>query len=205
MSRTNRDVTPEDMEYEEKSTNFWKETASTLIYIVVITGIFFLIQYFLFIPVTVEGDSMEPTLQHSDRLILNKVSSIDRFDIVVFPAPDEPDTRYIKRVIGVPGDEIEYRQDQLYINGELFEEPYLEDYQPDETFNSYITGNFNLESLYGVNEVPPNSYFVLGDNRLNSRDSRSFGFVSEETLTGEARFRFWPFDKFGSVYGPEHE
>lgn len=165
----------------------------------VITGIFLLIQHFLFVMVSVDGQSMYPTLQHNDRLILNKVSSIERFDIVVFPAPDEPEKQYIKRVIGEPGDKIEYREDILYLNGEQVDEPYLDHIEVDEYFSSYITGNFSLQSLYGTETVPEGQYFVLGDNRLNSRDSRSFGFVNEEDITGETQVQVWPFQEFGFI------
>jgi len=185
---------------EESGGSFAKELVNTLIYIIILTGIFLLIQHFFFVPVTVEGDSMEPTLSQSDRLMLNKVRDIDRFDIVVFPAPDDPERQYIKRVIGVPGDEITYNQDQLYVNGEEVHEPYLEEYNEQLNFNTNVTGDFDLESLFGVQEVPEDSYFVLGDNRLNSRDSRSFGFVDADTITGETKFQIWPLDDIGYVY-----
>jgi len=185
---------------EESGGSFAKELVNTLIYIIILTGIFLLIQHFFFVPVTVEGDSMEPTLSQSDRLMLNKVRDIDRFDIVVFPAPDDPERQYIKRVIGVPGDEITYNQDQLYVNGEEVHEPYLEEYNEQLNFNTNVTGDFDLESLFGIQEVPEDSYFVLGDNRLNSRDSRSFGFVDADTITGETKFQIWPLDDIGYVY-----
>lgn len=184
---------------EEPKKSFGREILSTFIYIVFLTGIFLIIQQFFFVPVTVEGNSMEPTLEHQDRLVLNKVRDIERFDIVVFPAPNEPDKQYIKRVIGVPGDQIEFREDDLYINDEYVDETYLEGLQTDTSPNSYVTGDFTLEELTGTTTVPENSYFVLGDNRLNSRDSRSFGFVSADTITGETKFQFWPFEDFGFV------
>lgn len=183
----------------EKQPTLLSEILSTLVYIIVFTGIFLLIQHFLFVMVSVDGQSMYPTLQHDDRLILNKVRSIDRFDIVVFPAPDEPDNQYIKRVIGMPGDTIEYIEDDLYLNGEYVDEPYLDHFEDEEFFASYITGNFTLESLFGTETVPEGHYFVLGDNRLNSRDSRSFGFVSEENITGETRLQIWPLSEFGYI------
>lgn len=192
-------ITRSEYHEETDKPSFWSEVLSTLMYIVVFTGIFLVIQHFLFVVVSVDGESMYPTLEHNDRLVLNKVADIDRFDIVVFPAPDDPETEYIKRVIGVPGDEIEYREDELYLNGEHIEENYL-DYFEDEThFSSYITGNFSLESLYGTETVPEGQYFVLGDNRLNSRDSRSFGFIDEEDVIGETSLQLWPLSEFGSV------
>ena len=191
--------TKRQQDKEPKQSSFFSELISTIIYIVVITGIFMLIQHFLFALVSVDGQSMAPTLEHNDRLVLNKVSSIDRFDIVVFPAPDDPEKKYIKRVIGVPGDEIEYREDVLYLNGHQVDEPYLDHYHQEEYFSSYITGNFSLQSLYGTQTVPEGQYFVLGDNRLNSRDSRSFGFIDGELIDGETQIQLWPLDEIGMI------
>jgi len=179
--------------------SFTQELFSTLLYIIILAGIFFVIQQFFFVPVTVEGDSMEPTLQDEDRLMLNKVRDIERFDVVVFPAPDKPDQQYIKRVIGVPGDRVEYRNDELYVNGEYVEETYLEGLETRSNNSSYVTGDFTLNELTGVETVPEDTYFVLGDNRLNSRDSRSFGFIPSDLVTGETKFQFWPFEDFGFV------
>lgn len=198
-SNSRDSLTRSDYQQENKGTSILREIASTLVYILVITGIFLLIQHFFFVLVSVDGQSMYPTLEHNDRLVLNKVSDIERFDIVVFPAPDEPDKQYIKRVIGVPGDEVEYREDVLYLNGKQVDEPYLEHYQEGEFFSTYVTGNFDLESLVGTPTVPKGHYFVLGDNRLNSRDSRSFGFIDEETITGETSFQVWPLSEFGFI------
>ncbi|HAK0898837.1 TPA: type I signal peptidase SipX, partial [Listeria monocytogenes] len=82
------------------------------------------IRYFLISPVTVNGKSMDPTLHDGEHLFINKVSDPKRFDIIVFPAPDEENAEYIKRVIGLPGDKVEYKEDQLYINGKKYDEPY---------------------------------------------------------------------------------
>ena len=146
----------------------------------------------------VDGDSMEPTLTNGDYLILNKFSSIERFDIVVFPPPDQDDTQYVKRVIGVPGDSIEYRDDVLFLNGEPTEQIFLEDSLQEEA-TIYTSGDFTLLTLFGVDTVPEGQYFVLGDNRLNSRDSRAFGFIDEESILGKVSFRYWPFESFGFV------
>lgn len=193
--------TRNEQDNQPEQSSFLSEVMSTILYIVVISGIFMLIQYFLFALVSVDGQSMAPTLEHNDRLVLNKVSSIDRFDIVVFPAPDDPEKKYIKRVIGVPGDEIEYREDVLYLNGEQIDEPYLDhfEYEQEEYFSSYITGNFSLQSLFGTETVPEGHYFVLGDNRLNSRDSRSFGFIDGELIDGETQIQLWPLDEIGMI------
>lgn len=181
-----------------KNNSLAKDILSTLLYIAFLFVAFFVIQRYFYEPVVVDGDSMEPTLNHGDYLLLNKFSDIERFDIVVFPPPDEEEeTLYIKRVIGLPGDTVEYRNDELYINGEEIEEDFLE-YSSDD-LDFYPSGNFSLLTLLGEEEVPPGQYFVLGDNRLNSRDSRSFGFVDEESIIGKVSLRYWPFEDFGFI------
>ncbi|MDN6626314.1 MAG: signal peptidase I [Pisciglobus halotolerans] len=167
--------------------------------------VFILIRTFLFSPVSVDGDSMVPTLHDHDRLILNKVSSVDRFDVIVFDAPDDPGKQYIKRVIGLPGDTIEVQDDQLHINGKEYSENYLDSslYQL-EAWENY-TEDFSLSSLGDKQQVPADSYFVMGDNRLNSKDSRSFGFVKKEQVIGTAEFRIWPFDALGNIDKQEKE
>ena len=178
--------------------SFFDELISTIKYIISTLIIFFVINQFFFSPVMVDGDSMEPTLTNGDYLILNKFSSIERFDIVVFPPPDQDDTQYVKRVIGVPGDSIEYRDDVLFLNGEPTEQIFLEDsLQKDATI--YTSGDFTLLTLFGVDTVPEGQYFVSGGNRLNSRDSRAFGFIDEESILGKVSFRYWPFEAFGFV------
>lgn len=178
--------------------SFFRELLSIVKYILVLSVIFFVIHRFFFAPVMVDGDSMEPTLSDGDYLLLNKFSDIERSDIVVFPPPDEEDTQYIKRVVGMPGDTIEYRDDVLYLNGEPTEQEYLE-MDPSEEEEYFSTGDFSLLTLLGEEEVPEGQYFVLGDNRLNSRDSRSFGFVDEEAVLGKVSFRYWPLEEFGFV------
>lgn len=183
----------------DKKKSFAEELVSTLLYIIVITGIFVAIRTFLFAPVSVEGDSMNPTLEHEDRLLLNKVSSIDRFDIVVFPAPEDGNKQFIKRVIGVPGDEIAYYEQTLYINGEPVTEDYVDLTQESQEITDYYNGDFTLSSLQGVEKVPDGMLFVLGDNRVNSKDSRSFGFIPEESVIGETSLRIWPINRIGTV------
>jgi signal peptidase I len=157
-----------------------------------------LIRYFLFTPIVVDGDSMMPTLQDGDRMIVNKIdykiSDPDRFDIVVFHAPEGKD--YIKRVIGVPGDYVEYKNDQLYVNGKKYDEPYL-DASKAEVTDGHLTGDFSLNEIPGVNpdvtEVPEGYILVLGDNRRFSKDSRHIGLVEIDEVVGTTKFIFWPF------------
>lgn len=151
------------------------------------------IRYFLISPVTVNGKSMDPTLHDGEHLFINKVSDPKRFDIIVFPAPDEENAEYIKRVIGLPGDKVEYKEDQLYINGKKYDEPYL-DSEKAALKNGYLTTdaegdpNFTMADIPnsdGSLTVPKGELFVLGDNRQVSKDSRYIDFISQDTVLGK--------------------
>ncbi|MCA0990209.1 signal peptidase I [Pseudalkalibacillus hwajinpoensis] len=151
------------------------------------------VRYFIFAPIVVDGESMMPTLQDRDRMIVNKISynigDAERFDIIVFEAPEGKD--YIKRVIGLPGDKVEYKGDMLYVNGKAMNEPYLESYKED-LLEGNLTYDFDLTGVTGEATVPEGHLFVMGDNRQHSKDSRSIGFVPVEKVIGEANVIFWP-------------
>lgn len=156
--------------------------------------IVFICRQFIFTPITVQGESMLPTFDDNNRVIVSKTSHIERFDMVVFHAPDA-ELNYIKRVIGVPGDQLEMIDDVLYINGKAYEEPYV-----NRNTNSHInkvTGDFTLQELTGKKIVPKGYLFVLGDNRSKSNDSRIFGFISEDSMIGEVKFQFYPLKEIG--------
>ncbi|MGX7419284.1 signal peptidase I [Carnobacterium gallinarum] len=182
-----------------KKRNRRSEILSTFIYILVALGIVLLVHQFLFAPVSVDGESMMPTLRNRDRIILNKIEKIDRFDIVVFPGPDDPSRLYIKRIIGMPGDEILMQEDTLYINGKAVNEPYLDVYKSKLEKDQLLTGDFTLMGKTGVSKVPEGEYFVMGDNRSNSKDSRIFGFVHADKIDGTAELRIWPLNDFGFI------
>lgn len=155
------------------------------------------IRYFLFTPIVVDGDSMMPTLENGDRMIVNKIGSPERFDIVVFHAPEGKD--YIKRVIGVPGDHVEYKDDQLYINGEPIDEPYLDEKKA-EIQDGDLTWDFKLQELDpALEEIPEGHYFVMGDNRRFSKDSRHIGIINEKDLIGKTNIIFWPLNEIRIV------
>ncbi|GGP09619.1 signal peptidase I [Oceanobacillus neutriphilus] len=162
---------------------------------VIITITVFFVKNFLLAPSVVWGESMQPTFWDQDKIIVNKIASIDRFDVIVFHAPDS-DNYYVKRVIGMPGDQIEYINNVLYLNGEPVDEPYLLNENSPAKL-AFQTGNFTLEELTGYSTVPENTYFVLGDNRGNSNDSRFFGFLNEQAIIGEVTFRIYPFSNIG--------
>ncbi|MGY3713939.1 signal peptidase I [Sutcliffiella cohnii] len=157
------------------------------------------IRYFFFAPIVVDGESMMPTLHNEDRMIVNKIGykigKPDRFDIVVFHATAEKD--YIKRIIGLPGDEVQYRNDVLYINGEPFEEPYLDEYKNE--VDGLLTENFTLEEITGSKVVPEGHIFVLGDNRRYSRDGRHIGTIPLEEVLGKTNIVYWPLKEIRKV------
>lgn len=173
----------------EKSKEFFSWVKAIVIAVILA----FVIRTYIFAPIVVDGESMMPTLVDHERIILNKFSTsidqIDRFDIVVFHATEERD--YIKRVIGLPGDHIEYKDDVLYINGKKYDESYLDKYKT-ELNGAPLTWDFTLEEVTGGTTVPEDELFLMGDNRQNSLDSREIGTVSIEKVVGKANFVYWP-------------
>lgn len=145
---------------------------------------------FLYQPVKVEGTSMMPSLEDQERIFVNKfvyrLEPIGRDDIVVFRYPRDPSKSYIKRVIGMAGDHIRIDAGLVYVNGEPLDEPYVPAEYVDARSYPEIT-------------VPPNSYFVLGDHRSMSNDSRDFGSVNQSYIYGKAVFGYWPMEKMGRV------
>lgn len=158
----------------------------------------FLIQNFLFTNYVVHGKSMMPTIEDGTRLIVNKidydVSQPERFELIVFHANKKED--YIKRIIGLPGDTIKYVDDQLYINGEKVQEPYLKPFKRKLSKEQKLTENFTLKDKTGKKTVPKGFVFVLGDNRMQSMDSRHFGFVPIKDVVGKVNLLYWPFTQF---------
>ena len=145
---------------------------------------------FLYQPVKVEGTSMMPSLEDQERIFVNKfvyrLEPIQRDDIVVFRYPRDPSKSFIKRVIGVAGDHIRIDEGRVLVNGKSLEEDYVpSDYADQRSFSEIV--------------VPPDSYFVLGDHRILSNDSRDFGPVNQSFIYGKAVFGYWPVDKVGRV------
>ncbi|MBZ6527657.1 signal peptidase I [Aerococcaceae bacterium DSM 111021] len=173
-----------------------REIISTLIWVAVLFLGIKVFYAYVMEPFIVDGRSMEYTLHDGEKMFMMKLNDIERFDVVVFPAPggpvqtDEPESLYIKRVIGVPGDSIAYQDDQLILNGEIMNEPYLDEMRADVLGN--FTGDFLLENVAGSAVVPEGQVFVMGDNRRNSLDGRAFGFIDAEDIIGEADYIYWP-------------
>src|SRR5579864_5439228 len=145
---------------------------------------------FLYQPVKVEGTSMMPSLEDQERIFVNKfvyrLEPIERGDIVVFKYPRDPSKSYIKRVIGMAGDRIRIDGGQVYVNDQALDE----DYAP-----AAYTDARSLKEIV----VPTHSFFVLGDHRSMSNDSRDFGPVDQNFIYGKAVFGYWPMDKLGRV------
>jgi signal peptidase I len=193
---------------------FLKEVLSYIILIVVAFVVAQVTHRYLFTPVTVDGASMNPNLQNKDVVFLSRLGTFERFDVVVFEAPDTD--YYIKRLIGLPGDYVQMSDDQLYINGENYEEPYLDFGKSNFSFSNTFTPDFTLEekcfekiSLYtektlecninGKIQVPEGYYLVLGDNRPFSNDSTELGLINADRFIGEAKFVLYPFKRFGKI------
>lgn len=175
-----------------------------------------LTRLFVWFPVTVDGHSMDPTLADKQQLIVVKTSSIQRFDIVVAEEKEDGKTKQIvKRVIGMPGDKIKYDNDTLYINGKKVDEAYLKDYkaafkkdnlQSTYAYNSYFQELASSSAAFTTDKdgnasfeitVPKGQYYLLGDDRIVSKDSRAVGTFSRKSIVGEVKFRFWPLNKIG--------
>lgn len=163
----------------------------------VIAGIVVILRVFVFIPFEISGSSMSPTIKPKDALIMTRFGKIKRSDIVVFET--NTGERYIKRVIGLPGDQLYYKNDHLYINGHQVEEPYLATnqakYKENGRQNSPYTSDFTLQKLTGYTTIPAHYYFVMGDNRRFSKDSRSFGLVNQQAMIGKVRCIYYPFSQ----------
>lgn len=150
----------------------------------------FLIITFLYQPVRVEGTSMQPELRDQDRLFINKFAyhfeSISCGDVVVFHYPRDPSKSYIKRVIALPGDTLSIDEGRVYVNGRRVAEPYVPPrYRDDRSMAEMV--------------IPPHEYFVMGDHRSISSDSRDFGPVARNLIYGKAAFVYWPADNAGVV------
>lgn len=166
------------------------------IFLAVIVAIF--MRLFLFAAVLVEGHSMEPTLHDLNKVLVSQISysfkEPNRFDIVVFKAPTE-DRYYVKRVIGLPKETITYIDDKLYIDGQYIEEPFLNEEKENITEGN-LTENFQLMDKIGQQTISEGHVFVMGDNRLFSKDSRHIGTIPIKDIYGKGLFVYWPIKDF---------
>lgn len=177
----------EQKNYNEK-TRVFKIFKEAIPYIVIVI-IVILIRTFIATPVRVNGDSMKSYLKEGEVLILNKMDkSYDRFDIVVI---NSNGTKIIKRIIGLPGESIEYKDCKLYID----------DKEMKDFISSCSTEDFSLEGLYNYAIIPEGYYFVMGDNRKNSSDSRDYrvGLIAKSQIEGTTSIRLYPFNRLGKL------
>ncbi len=182
---------------KESRQGLWSESLKLLRDIILIVAVFLLLGVFVAQPVVVEGTSMLPQLHDGERLLVNKLvyykfksvswGHIERGDIIVFWYPKDPEKSYVKRVIGLPGEMVEVRDGKIIINNQELNEPYL-----DSEYNQSLPS-------YAAKKVDDHYYFVMGDNRDNSSDSRYWGLVPEKYIYGKAFFRYWSPSNIGFI------
>jgi signal peptidase I len=193
-----RDIEVQQLQRESRQ-GIWSESLKLVRDVFLIIVVFILFGVFIAQPVVVEGTSMVPQLHDGERLLVNKLiyykfqsfswGHLERGDIVVFWFPNDPDKSYVKRVIGLPGETVEIRSGRVLINGQELNETYL-DAEHNKTLPSFQP-----------KKVDAHHYFVMGDNRDNSSDSRYWGLVPEKYIYGKAFFRYW---QPGSIGFLEH-
>jgi signal peptidase I len=169
---------------------FRRELRSWTRDLAVALGLALVIIIFLYQPVKVEGTSMAPLLSDQERIFINKFvyrfEPIERGDVVVFWYPLDRSKSFIKRVVALPGETVELRAGRLYVSGKELMEPYVP--------SNYLDG-----ASYPLLTIPSDSFFVMGDHRDSSNDSRVFGPVARQCIYGKAVFAYWPVDHFGSL------
>jgi signal peptidase I len=191
MSRTQNQASDSNSSQEHQSSWVWEAGKTIVLSIMLAMGIRTFVAEARWIP----SESMVPTLKVNDKLIVDKLSydftNPQRGDIVVFSPTDNikkanPSLKdaFIKRIIGLPGDKVEVKEERVYVNNQLLQEKYIED-EPHYQFGPVV--------------VPPNSYLVLGDNRNDSWDSHYWGFVPRNHIIGHAIVRFWPPERIGEL------
>lgn len=166
-----------------------KKISKNILPYLIVVVLVVLVRTFIITPAVVDGDSMLPNLQNNNIIILNKLdyklNDINRFDVVVVNYHGE---KLVKRVIGLPGEHVEYKDENLYINGFITQ----------ENFRHESTYDFKLETI-GYITIPGDKYFVVGDNRTNSTDSRVLGLIDKKDILGSVSFRIFPITKIGKV------
>jgi signal peptidase I len=169
--------------------------------IVVVLALLVMVYLFIMSPQEINGASMEPNFHDGEYILTSKIlykfQQPQRGDVVIFKSPANKEIDYIKRIIGLPGDTVFIKDNSFYVNGQIVEEPYLAQDTP-------IFGGSYLSEGQSV-VVPPDSFFVAGDNRAHSSDSREFGPIAETDFIGTAIFRYWPFSELGSLPHPTYD
>ncbi len=179
----------------QKLGTFFFEILQTLVFAI---SIFLFIYLLLLQPHKIKGSSMEPNFHDAEYLLTDKISyrlhTPQRGDVIVFKAPPDYVDEFIKRIIGIPGDSVSVKDGKVFVNGKEVIEAYI----PSD-FHTFA-GRFTEEGA--VLTVPQDQYFVLGDNREHSLDSRNIGFIGKDKITGRAWLIYWPLNKAGIVKNP---
>lgn len=164
--------------------------------IVVVMAIMVMIYLFVMSPQEINGASMEPNFHNGEYILTNKIwykfKDPQRGEVIIFKSPRNKEVDYIKRIIGIPGDRVRLADNTFYVNDQKVEEAYIPEGTP------IFPGSFLQESSEII--VPENQYFVIGDNRPHSADSREFGPIPFEDIIGKAFVRYWPFNRAGVIY-----
>jgi signal peptidase I len=183
-------VTPAPAKEGSSSWSLQREIRNWVRDLAIALALAMIIVIFLYQPVKVEGTSMVPLLSDQERIFINKFvyrfEPIERGDVVVFWYPLDRSKSFIKRVVGLPGETVEIRQGRVYVDGKRIQEPYV--------LPQYLDA-----ASYGPARVLPEEYFVMGDHRDSSNDSRVFGPVSRRYIYGKAVFAYWPMERFGTI------
>ncbi len=173
--------------------NFKPHFKSIFLHVLAAIVILFLLVNFIATTVKIKGSSMQPILQDQERIIILKLgltkNHIDRFDIIVFSIPDINHKKLIKRVIGLPNEQIEIRGGEIYINNRILKQ------HGGSTSSIIRADSVSIEPI----RIPENHYFVIGDNPCMSQDSREFGLIPRTNIIGKAILRYWPFSRFGKI------
>ncbi len=181
---------PPPLSFSKRCINFFLDFLET---IVVALSIFVVVYLFLVQPHEVKGSSMEPNFHNNDYILTDKISlklhTPERGNVVIFKAPNNPEVDYIKRVIGLPGEKVKVLNGYVYVNDKKLNEPYLVDK------TNLFPGSFVQEGIDIT--VPEGEYFVMGDNRGHSSDSREFGPIPGNSIIGKAFIRYWPITNMG--------
>ena len=172
----------------------WEITKIVVIALLIVVPI----RYFLFQPFFVRGQSMEPNFEDGNYLIVDELSfrlrDPQRGEVIVFKYPYDPSQRYIKRIIGLPGETVEIEGGKIFVSGEILDES---NYLSEEVF----TPNYSFTKI----TLGENEYFVLGDNRFHSSDSRLWGLLPEDDIIGRVVIRAWPFTALAKIAAPQYE